>query len=345
MSTEGPPSTYCRGYQVEAFVGGFTALEAVAVAIRFWARSISVAKYDLGDYLIAAAFIGQLGAGALGITAVKLGGVGCHIGYVVASNPELLTNLSKILLAVSTWYAATESLAKLAVCLFYKQVFIQRWVHWVVNITILALILTSVIGILIDLLACTPFSAHWGSAAEQAQHCRLDDMALSIWAPFSNTITDVVLLVIPIPILWHLNAPLRLRVSVILTFLLGSIGLITSIFRFVVFLRRDTTVDPTYHAIEPLIWTICEPGVYLIAACLLVYRPLIERFASRRMARKMHLLKGSDRPIGQIGHGPAAAPGPIGDSNVALCTIGGTPFQRLEEEDKSNNASSIQQSV
>lgn len=33
-------------------------------------------------------------------------------------------------------------------------------------------------------------------------------------------------------------------------------------------------MDGTYSGVELVIWTVCEPGIYLIAACLPTYKPL-----------------------------------------------------------------------
>lgn len=49
--------------------------------------------------------------------------------------------------------------------------------------------------------------------------------------------------------------------------------MITSIVRFVAFNRPYT--DPIRVSVPLTIWTITEPGIYLIAACLLTLRPLI----------------------------------------------------------------------
>lgn len=51
-------------------------------------------------------------------------------------------------------------------------------------------------------------------------------------------------------------------------------GLITSIVRFVGFFTTNAEVDMTYSATDLIVWTICESGMYLIAACLPTYRPL-----------------------------------------------------------------------
>lgn len=54
-------------------------------------------------------------------------------------------------------------------------------------------------------------------------------------------------------------------------------GLVFSIFRFVSFNKTNSFVDPTYNAVELLIWTLAEPGIYLLSACLVTYRPLLEK--------------------------------------------------------------------
>jgi hypothetical protein len=58
---------------------------------------------------------------------------------------------------------------------------------------------------------------------------------------------------------------------------------VTSILRFHTFLRTNSFHDATWEAVELIIWTITEPGIYLISACLLSYRPLLDRAAKSRL--------------------------------------------------------------
>ncbi len=51
-------------------------------------------------------------------------------------------------------------------------------------------------------------------------------------------------------------------------------GLITSVIRFVGFFTTNAAVDITYSGTDLVVWTICESGMYLIAACLPTYRPV-----------------------------------------------------------------------
>jgi len=64
-------------------------------------------------------------------------------------------------------------------------------------------------------------------------------------------------------------------------------GLITSIIRFVVFFNVNPSPDHTRVAVDLLIWVQLEPGCYLIAACLPVCRPLLERVANLPMMQRL----------------------------------------------------------
>ena len=52
-------------------------------------------------------------------------------------------------------------------------------------------------------------------------------------------------------------------------------GLATSIIRFVSFFKGSAVVDGTWASVNLMTWTLIEPGVYLIAACLPTYRPVL----------------------------------------------------------------------
>ena len=51
-------------------------------------------------------------------------------------------------------------------------------------------------------------------------------------------------------------------------------GLAAGIARFYIFSQPDAFADVTWNSVELNIWTIVEPGMYLMAACFPTYRPL-----------------------------------------------------------------------
>ena len=64
-------------------------------------------------------------------------------------------------------------------------------------------------------------------------------------------------------------------------------GLITSIVRFTTFFQHNSFIDGTWTAVDLIIWTQIEPGIYLISACLMTYRPLLERISHNGLVGKL----------------------------------------------------------
>jgi hypothetical protein len=52
--------------------------------------------------------------------------------------------------------------------------------------------------------------------------------------------------------------------------------MVTAIIRFHGFFTNDYSLDPTWTAVQLIIITMAEPGIYLIAGCLLALRPLLK---------------------------------------------------------------------
>ncbi|SPQ24469.1 9dc8e501-d636-4b41-b2a8-37bf5485b45f [Thermothielavioides terrestris] len=280
MASEADPSSLSEyvGYRLTIFVCVFIPLQILAVALRFWARSITRgSSYGLDDWLVLVSLLCQLVACGIAIGSIKQAGAGYHVAYLEETSPETVVSFFKYLVAISAWYTSTVSLGKLAICCFYRRLFPQKPVLIVVGATAAVLIGNSIASTIVILAACKPFSANWGPVEVQATHC-INKEALFVWATLPNILTDAVLLAVPIPIVLRLHASNGLKVGLLATFLFGSIGLIASILRFVAFHNTNSFTDATFNAAELIIWTVCEPGIYLIAACLMVYRPLLEKF-------------------------------------------------------------------
>ncbi|KAF3002247.1 hypothetical protein E8E14_006260 [Neopestalotiopsis sp. 37M] len=240
------------GWRLEVFVGVFTPVQIVLVALRCYARSITARS-------------------------VRQSAVGHHIGYLEETNPEAVTLFFKYLVAVSAWYYVTIWISKVAICLLYRRLFPQKTVHVIVTITLGILISTSIACLIADLAACKPFSANWAPPAVQAVQC-IDKETLFIWSTLPNIVTDVIMLVLPLPIVWRLHTSTQMKGALTITFLIGSMGLVASACRFWAFSNTNSFTDATYNAVELIIWTVVEPGIYLLSASMLMFRPLFERF-------------------------------------------------------------------
>lgn len=135
----------------------------------------------------------------------------------------LTTTLYKFQLVISTWYFATIGLSKLAVCVLYRKLFPQKSVLIILWVTAGIIIGNSVGSVVASLAACRPFEANWASAEVQADpNVCIVKSSLYIWSSIPNIITDFILLVLPLPIVWNLHASPRLKIGLSVTFLCGS---------------------------------------------------------------------------------------------------------------------------
>lgn len=152
---------------------------------------------------------------------LKHAGVGYHITWVVENHPEAAEAFFKYLIAISSWYWATISLSKLAICIFYRILFPQKSVFIILCLVAGILIFTAVVSFTVGLAACRPFEAQWAATAVQAEKC-INKEKLYVWSTFPNIVTDVVLLVLPLPIIWKLHTSRQLKIALSGTFLLGG---------------------------------------------------------------------------------------------------------------------------
>ncbi|KAI0442665.1 hypothetical protein F4803DRAFT_350104 [Xylaria telfairii] len=264
------------GWRLYVFIGVFTPLQVGLVVLRFYVRQFTSRTYGWDDWLVSAAILGQLAMAGIAIGSVEQGGVGYHIGYLAETNPEAIPNFFKYLLAISAWYLVIVNLPKLAILVVYRRLFPQKPLLYLLYGLGFILIAAPFGSLIAVLAACHPFSANWGSAEVQATHC-INKEALFVWNSFPNIVTDFVMLIIPLPIVWRLHATLQLKLGLTVTFLIGGSGLVASVLRFVAFSRTNSFTDATYNAVELIIWTLVEPGISIICVCVMMFRPLFER--------------------------------------------------------------------
>ncbi|KAI1771724.1 hypothetical protein F4818DRAFT_445055 [Hypoxylon cercidicola] len=259
------------------FVIVFIGIQIIAVALRFYARALTTRKYGLDDWLVIASLLSIIAIGALSLSAIKQGIVGYHMGYLEKTNPEAITLYFKYLVVFSTWFYASSCLSRLAICVLYYHLFPQRPVLIVLYIITAVLICLPIITVIMALAACRPFSAAWAAPEIQASHC-INREALFLWSIFPNILVDLALLTLPIPIIWRLATTIHLKVALTVTFLIGSIGFVATVLHFVAFYIGHSMVDSTFIAVNLVFWTMAEPGMGLISACIIMYRPLFKKF-------------------------------------------------------------------
>ncbi|KAF7881484.1 hypothetical protein EAF00_011853 [Botryotinia globosa] len=117
----------------------------------------------------------------------------------------------------------------------------------------------------IAIFQCVPISDVLKTGPRKS-HRFLYNTAVLTWVTVSSIMTDIVIFLIPVPVVWKLNVPSRVKSS--------WRGMVVCAVCSSVFLRIQHMPDLTYVGGESLRWLQIQPARYLICACLLRCRPL-----------------------------------------------------------------------
>jgi hypothetical protein len=152
---------------------------------------------------------------------VKIAGVGRHLSVLMVSDPQAVVNWGKYGYALECVYCASIAFPKLSILASYLRIFVTEWTRIATYVLILLVIATPINGVVVSLLSCQPISARWNPDLFSS-HC---NSAQHFWVrvDIPNIITDVAMLVLPLPLVWRLQIDLRQRIALCGIFQLGSL--------------------------------------------------------------------------------------------------------------------------
>ncbi|RFU75030.1 integral membrane [Trichoderma arundinaceum] len=120
--------------------------------------------------------------------------------------------------------------------------------------------------------------------------------------------TDIIILILPMPLVYQLEVPRLQKVALMAVFAIGMFVIVTSCLRVTTLDVFATSPDNTYD-IANVMWTVIEPNVAVICACLPTLRPLVvkmlpglkgkssaNRYGAAGYATKSRVTAGSQIP-------------------------------------------------
>jgi len=252
----------------------FTILNVVFVLTRVVSQRSLGRKFSLSDLFSYVGFFFVMGQCAIGLAMPSRAGVGRHIQYVQMHEPQKLVPALKIKYAIAVLYISSFTFPKLSILYLYLEVFsASRRMRFFTYLLIGVVVATWISETLTSLLQCIPIAAVWDKTIHG--QC-VDRIKMFQYYSIPNIVTDVAMMVLPIPTIWTLNMTKRIKIAVTFTFLLGSVGLICAIVRIVLFGRINALTDPTWASVKLQEFTIIEVSMYFMAGIL----PTLRSFAT-----------------------------------------------------------------
>lgn len=153
------------------------------------------------------------------IAQVEFGGSGRHVA-AFEFDPSVTVRYVKLELAFGYTYFFAVTLPKLAILGLYLRIFPQkpyRSACYVISGILVASLMANIITISV---VCIPLKALWDPHIKGA-HC-ISRNAYFTYATLSNIITDICMLILPLPVIWGMLISTRDKIGITLTFCTAS---------------------------------------------------------------------------------------------------------------------------
>ncbi|CAD6566144.1 MAG: hypothetical protein ASARMPREDX12_007561 [Alectoria sarmentosa] len=280
--------------QVVGVTTFLTALALIAIVLRFCARRLK--KVDLGwdDYTILPAMLFTIVSAICIYVGTADGDLAKHIeldaqGNGVWTHRDVVFLEINFVQQLST--TLTFGLTKLSVLLFYKRVFRGNTFNAAVWTMISIIGVWFVAFFFANLLQCYPIELNWEASGAQATSC-IQTNTMYLAQAWTDVLTDVMILSLPIPCIWALQMPARHKVGVTAIFLLGVLTVLSGIVKLIVFYHiiaeaAGGDFDITWFETPAVLWGMIESALGIVGACLPLLRPLFTGTSTRGFMRNL----------------------------------------------------------
>ncbi|KAK7417815.1 hypothetical protein QQX98_004289 [Neonectria punicea] len=191
---------------------------------------------------------------------------------------------SKFMVMTPILYAIETGFAKISLVLFYNKLSPQKWWKWSVYGTFFLIVGYNVAIFFAVIFGCRPLKKHW--TAEMTKGSCINRPAIYIATAALGILSDLVLLVLPIPMIVRLQMPPRQKAGLILLFTVGSATLVTSVVRMVLLMPILHHSDVTWVIASAVIWIFVESNLLIICASLTTLRRFFIHVAPRLIGER-----------------------------------------------------------
>ncbi|KAK7442888.1 hypothetical protein Landi51_09436 [Colletotrichum acutatum] len=259
----------------------------LAVSIRVYTRIFVIRQFGMDDWASVFAFLLVLGCG-LAVALNTRNGLGHHVYFLTSE--QIQDYMRTFYVTIVFYNAALAGIKMTFLFQYYRVLAVQK----MKKVFIAAMVIVgawSISQILVEIFICTPIPAFWDKTIDGK--CIPNYPQWYINAA-GNIITDIIVFVLPLPVIHRLNLARGQKYVLLGIFCLGFFTCTISFIR-IRFLKLEE--DFTWQNVETAGWSIGELCCGLVCACLPTFRPLVSRFIpalSSRIAKSSKYHKNGD---------------------------------------------------
>ncbi|KAJ3459936.1 hypothetical protein MRS44_016009 [Fusarium solani] len=126
---------------------------------------------------------------------------------------------NKLMLVASIHFAVFIACSKLSLVLFYRHLSPQKWWKRCTYAVAVLIICYNTAILFAVVFTCNPIRKHWDARVTEGS-CG-HQIGIYMTTATMGIVTDLILLIMPIPMIWRLQMPTRQKIGVILLFFIG----------------------------------------------------------------------------------------------------------------------------
>ncbi|MCJ1286774.1 hypothetical protein MMC26_006120 [Xylographa opegraphella] len=269
---------------------------ATTVILRLLCKRKLNAKITVDDYCIILALVSPLGPSApieereqlayhdqvliygLCIELILCAQFGGGKHAITVPIPQQV-HMLQMIFAFELTYASTATAIKMSILLLLRRIFPASVtpVAWrAVWYFVVAWVLLWLVGCgCATIFQCLPVSFYWNQITGDTNGFCVNEYIFLAGNAALNIASDIMILVLPMPIVWRLHIKKSQKLAISSIFLLGGFVCLASVIRYT-YLKQVIPVDVTYSNQPAGIWSLVEMAIGLVCACLPVMRPLLQ---------------------------------------------------------------------
>ncbi|PVH86400.1 hypothetical protein DL98DRAFT_567785 [Cadophora sp. DSE1049] len=190
-----------------------------------------------------------------------------------------LLHILRSLYIAESFYVITLAATKISVLLLYLRIFPHRSFRIATSATIGMIALSTTIIFFMTVFSCHPVAFFWNRDIRSGT-C-MDVNALAYANSAMSIIQDLLIVILPLPMLVKLNMGRKKKIGVGFMFAVGSFGCVVSMIRLKSLLSFGNSLDPSWDYVNVVIWTIVELAVAMVCSCFPAIRNLLIRIYPR----------------------------------------------------------------
>ncbi|PYH91595.1 hypothetical protein BO71DRAFT_385254 [Aspergillus ellipticus CBS 707.79] len=204
---------------------GFTILETFAVALRFISLRLSQKQFGIDDFLTIPGYLCCLGLNILSLVTIRNGLIGYHLDVVEVIDSQALIPWAKCLYAAPIIYSAACCFPRIILLTLYQRIVEKHNPYRIACYALMTIIIAfAVADMMAGAFECWPVACLWDKDRTIANgHC--DNIPQFYrWGTLPNIIIDLMMLILPQPIVWTLQVQKPVKLGLAATFPTGSVN-------------------------------------------------------------------------------------------------------------------------